>query len=207
MFNSLEEIKELGVNLNTFAEDNIDESVLINIFNGNFDTDTTDMYILNYIGLYYLVVIKDNEMAKKYYLNSIEQGHHKAMFNLGSYYQNIEKDYTMMEKYYLMAINLGNINAMNNLATYYENIKDYVKMEKYYMMAIKKGSYEATINMCQHAKTYNRMYMIKICCETAITNGCDKPEVLFILSDYYRDVLNNHEMAEKYYNIAITKLG
>ncbi len=204
MFTSIKEIKELGVNLNTLTEE---DNVLINIFNDNFDPDTTDMYILNYIGLYYKFVIKDNEMAKKYYLKSCEQGYHKAMFNLGSYYQHDEIDYHMMEKYYLMAINLGNVNAMNNLATYYENIKDYVQMEKYYMMAIKKGSYEATINMCQHATTHNRLYMIKLCCETAITNGCDKPEILFTLSDYYRDVLNNHEMTEKYYMMAIAKLN
>ena len=104
MFNSLEEIKELGINIYSFQEDNIDELTFINIFNGHFDADTNDKYILNYIAIYYLFVIKDNEIAKKYYLKSVEQGHIKAIFNLGKYYADIEKDYDMMEKYHNMAI-------------------------------------------------------------------------------------------------------
>ena len=56
---------------------------------------------------------------------AIENGDHKAMFNLGLHYSEIEDSQSRenMIKYYMMAIDLGNSDAMVNLGAYYSEIK------------------------------------------------------------------------------------
>ena len=56
-----------------------------------------------FIGYYYYIIFNENLM-KKYYNISIDNGNLLAMNDLGYYYQYINYNYDLMKKYYLMAI-------------------------------------------------------------------------------------------------------
>src|ERR1700753_2798085 len=84
------------------------------------DIKYDDSVIYLYLGVYYCINKKYNEMVT-YYKIAIEKGNSYAMY-LALHYEKI-KDYEQMKKYYLMAIEKGDLDAMNNLAYYYEKIK------------------------------------------------------------------------------------
>ena len=78
---------------------------------------------------------KDYNQMKKYYLQAVEKGHSRAMFNLGLYYEEIEKNPSKMKKYYGLAIKKGHSGAMFNLGVYYEiDEENPIIAEKYYEM-------------------------------------------------------------------------
>ncbi len=97
---------------------------MLELFNNNiYDSNTTDSYMLNLIGLYYQNKIKDYEMMKKYYLKAIELGCGIAANNLGDYYRFQLQDFELMEKYYLKAIELSYNQGLENLEDFYSNDK------------------------------------------------------------------------------------
>lgn len=94
----------------------------------NYYYENACVKILHFMGLYYQLVEKNDELMKKYYLEAINVNHCESMNNLAKYYEN-NKDYTNMLKYYLMAIKHNNINSMLGLANYYYKIEDFDKMK------------------------------------------------------------------------------
>lgn len=72
-----------------------------------------------YIALYYQLVKKDFQKAKRHYLKAANQ---KSLFNLGIMFQTgkgVPKDFKRALKYYSMAGNDG--DSLNNLATMYKH--------------------------------------------------------------------------------------
>jgi len=94
----------------------------------NYYYENPCVKILYFMGLYYQIVEKNDELMKKYYLEAINVNHCESMNNLAKYYE-INKDYSNMLKYYLMAITHNNINSMIGLASYYYKIEDIDKMK------------------------------------------------------------------------------
>ena len=148
MYQSLEEIYDkINYNKSSIEEYKYIENFIIKLFNDGIIEETNESDKLLWIGNYYKLNKKYNEM-KKYYLMAIELNDSDAMFNLGHYYHQIEINYDEMKKYYLMAIKLNNSLAMNNLGYYYKEIKNYDEMKKYYLMAINLNNSNAMINLC-----------------------------------------------------------
>src|SRR3989304_4709637 len=83
------------------------------LINNKLDETINDPIYLRYVGHYYRIKEKYENM-KKYYLMAIEKGNSNTMNNLGSYYEEI-KDYENMMKYYLMAIEKDHSSAMFKL--------------------------------------------------------------------------------------------
>ena len=194
MYQSLEEIYDkINYNKSSIEEYKYIENFIIKLFNDGIIEETNESDKLLWIGNYYKLNKKYNEM-KKYYLMAIELNDSDAMFNLGHYYHQIEINYDEMKKYYLMAIKLNNSLAMNNLGAYYHIIKENycyfikkyyeIKMKKYYLMAIELNNSNAMNNLghyYQHIeKNYDEMkkyYLMAIelnnkkCIEYCISNN------------------------------------
>ncbi len=101
--------------------------LILELFNNNiFDSNTSDSYMLNWIGLYYQYQVKDYKLMEEYYLKAFKLGCGESAYNLGLYYKEI-KNYKLMEEYYLKAIDieLDCGYSANNLGHYYEKqVKD-----------------------------------------------------------------------------------
>ena len=212
MYQSLEEIYDkINYNKSSIEEYKYIENFIIKLFNDGIIEETNESDKLLWIGNYYKLNKKYNEM-KKYYLMAIELNDSDAMFNLGHYYHQIEINYDEMKKYYLMAIKLNNSLAMNNLGAYYHIIKENycyfikkyyeIKMKKYYLMAIELNNSNAMNNLghyYQHIeKNYDEMkkyYLMAI----ELNNSC----AMYNLGDYYQNIEKNYDEMKKYYLMAI----
>ena len=87
-----------------------------------------------------MLINKNYDEMKKYYLMAIYMGNIEAMANLGNYYQQIELNNENMIKYYKMAIDNGYYEPLLVLKKYYEEIEDYEEMKKYFYIAINNGN-------------------------------------------------------------------
>lgn len=93
---------------------------------------------LLYIGHLYKYIKKDNELAEKFYLLSVEQKNSNAMNYLGRLYLDQHK-LDLVEKYFLMAAKHNNLNAMNNLGAFYTQKKQFKLAEKFYLLAAEQN--------------------------------------------------------------------
>ena len=142
-----------------------------------------------------------NEEAEKYYLEAINEGHVKALYNLGNLYKQQGKNEDA-EKYYLEAINKGNVNALNNLATLYKDQRKNEKAEKYYLEAINEGNVNALHNLANLYNNQGKNEEAEKYYLEAISKG--NVNALNNLATFYKDQGKNEE-AEKYYLEAINK--
>jgi TPR repeat protein len=87
------------------------------------------------------------DVAEKYYLNAIERGGIKALFNLALLYENHKQKYDLAEKYYLLAIKKGEKDSLNNMGVLYTKQQKYDLAEKYYLLAVENGYANAMNNL------------------------------------------------------------
>ena len=145
-------------NLQFFECDVSFEKEIIDIFNGRICSEyKLNPVLLCYAGLYYMYEKEDYDLAKKYYLMSIEFGNTRSMNNLARLYEQL-KDYDTAKKYYLMAIEKKDTDSMNNLAKLYERQKDYDLAKKYYLMAVESGNTRSMNNLGYHYHFVEKEY-------------------------------------------------
>ena len=107
-------------------------------------TDKKDSVAINILCIYLESSKKYDEM-KKHYLNGVNLGYSKCMFNFAEYYRKIEKNYEEMCKYYFMAIDKNKTNIIYEIKNNKKNI--------YYKIA--KAIYNfCNLNMIDEAKKF-----------------------------------------------------
>jgi hypothetical protein len=119
--------------------------------------DFNNPEILNIIGLYYYMSVRDFKLTKKYFRSAIKLNCINTMKNFAKYYINlckgpnyiyidntnkndINKAKKFINKYCKMAISKGDTESYKLLANYYENINE-SEMIKYYMLYNTSESY------------------------------------------------------------------
>jgi len=163
----------------------------------------------NYPGIAYYnngtvnFIIKNYDLAEKYYLMAIELGNSDAMREISQYYYHIAKNNTLAKKYCLMAIKLGNSDAMCDYGHYNEEIiKNYKLAEKYYLMAIKLGNSDA---MCDLGLYYvSNMERYDLAEEYYLAAvELSNSNAMYYLGCYHMNITKKYDLAEKYLLMAI----
>lgn len=161
------------------------------------------------LGIYYYEK-KEYDLAKKYFIQAVEEGNIDCYYNLATYYYLIEQNYKLAKKYYHLAVDNKNDDGMNSLANYYERIELNLDLaEDYYLMAIEYGNLDAIFNIANlyyNCEEYElaKEYFLKL------PNDAD---VLNKLGIYYYEIEEDYTKAidcflksktgSAYYNLAI----
>lgn len=184
------------------------EAIYNIFFHDIIDETNDDAFYLTYLGVYYDVFMKKEDLAEKYYLLAAEKNSQIAMNNIAMLYE-CNKNFETAEKYYLMAIGNGNSTAAANLADMYYKQKNYDLAEKYYLQAIQTG-HVASHNNIAELYIYKKQYdlaekyflqAIELGINIAIHNIVI---VIHNLAQLYH-FLKKYDMAEKYYLLSINK--
>jgi TPR repeat protein len=166
----------------------------------------------------------DYQRAAEYFARAGEQGHVDALVHLGQIYQHRLHDYPSAEMAYAEAARQGNIEAMLALANlYYSTLKDYQKAEHFYLRVIKAEQSRSTVLTSskfslQALKSYLVTAIKGTTQDTAQYKFKDfsgtkehylqmlhkaKVEAAFQLGNLYTNELENLDLAETYYTMAV----
>lgn len=147
-----------------------------------------------YLGLYYQVADKNDDLMKKYYLMAIEHGYNSAINNLGIYYCDINEELAIT--FFLMGVVNKDYRSMYNLGTIYCEKKDYETMLKYYLMSLEQQysapALDSLINH-YHSRENNMEKVIYYC---LIGAKHENVKCMYILGIYYNN--RNEEEMKKY---------
>jgi len=87
------------------------------------------------MGIMYETRLKNIELAKKYYLMSIDQGDELSMYNLADLYSN-EKNNELMVQYFEMAVQHGDDASRKRLILHYHNVGDMPNFARHYYLQL-----------------------------------------------------------------------
>jgi hypothetical protein len=87
------------------------------------------------MGIMYETRLKNIELAKKYYLMSIDQGDELSMYNLADLYCN-EKNNELMVQYFEMAVQHGDDASRKRLILHYHNVADMPNFARHYYLQL-----------------------------------------------------------------------
>jgi hypothetical protein len=87
------------------------------------------------MGIMYETRFKNVELAKKYYLMSIEQGDELSMYNLADLYYN-EKNIELMVQYFEMAVQHGDDASRKRLILHYHSVADMPNFARHYYLQL-----------------------------------------------------------------------
>lgn len=89
----------------------------------NQNIGTLSFYSMNNLGIYYFKIVKDEDMAMKYFELASQNSITNAMNNLAQCYKK-KKEFDNMIKYFELAISNNNLICANMLIEYYKSIND-----------------------------------------------------------------------------------
>lgn len=87
------------------------------------------------MGIMYETRFKNVELAKKYYLMSIDQGDELSMYNLADLYYN-EKNIELMVQYFEMAVQHGDDASRKRLILHYHSVGDMPNFARHYYLQL-----------------------------------------------------------------------
>ena len=87
------------------------------------------------MGIMYETRLKNVELAKKYYLMSIDQGDELSMYNLADLYYN-EKNTELMVQYFEMAVQHGDEASRKRLILHYHSVADMPNFARHYYLQL-----------------------------------------------------------------------
>jgi len=169
------------------------------------------------LGLYYGYVVQDYNLAIDYYLMSEETGN--SLYNAALLYENKLNDIDNAIKCYNLAIDKGNVPSMINLGNIYYKRTDVDLTKKYFQMAIDNdyipawscmGSYyleneKDNKTSCDIAIRYFQYVIDNV--DKLYDSGESDDRKAYSISLHNMGVChgikNNHELAIKYYMMAI----
>jgi TPR repeat protein len=164
-----------------------------------------NVYAMFNLALYYKRVEKNAELTTKYFLMADEYGDKDALLNLGFFFKET-KDYNQMKYYFLKAIDKGNRSALCQMGNYYRFIQiNEPLMIWYYLEAIAKDCVKSMYNLADYYylnHDYNNM--LKYCLMAIKTNDSYVPP-MFLLEEYYRQIINDNHFADQYNSMAFKK--
>lgn len=111
------------------------------------------------LGLYYETYEKNNDKAKKYYIEGLLKAHeyHLTPYYLADFYEYKENNYKLGLYYYKYAAHLGNIPSIKKCITHYTEIEvNYEEAEKYYKLGVKAGCKDTMYNYGLFYRTIRR---------------------------------------------------
>ena len=87
------------------------------------------------MGIMYETRFKNVELAKKYYLMSIDQGDELSMYNLADLYYN-EKNTELMVQYFELAVQHGDEASSKRLILHYHSVADMPNFARHYYLQL-----------------------------------------------------------------------
>ena len=87
------------------------------------------------MGIMYETRFKNIELAKKYYLMSIDQGDELSMYNLADLYYN-EKNNELMVQYFELAVQHGDVASSKRLILHYHSVGDMPNFARHYYLQL-----------------------------------------------------------------------
>ncbi len=87
------------------------------------------------MGIMYETRFKNFELAKKYYLMSIDQGDELSMYNLADLYYN-EKNNELMVQYFELAVQHGDDASSKRLILHYHSVGDMPNFARHYYLQL-----------------------------------------------------------------------
>lgn len=87
------------------------------------------------MGIMYETRFKNMELAKKYYLMSIDQGDELSMYNLADLYYN-EKNNELMVQYFELAVQHGDVASSKRLILHYHSVGDMPNFARHYYLQL-----------------------------------------------------------------------
>lgn len=192
-----------------FLEESLNESSVINIYNlfkHDQITKPTNSCEMLYYGFYYYVLKKNNDIAKKFYLQALEQGNVHAIRNLTTIYEE-EGDDKNVKKHFLMGINLTDIEQeksilFRDLSLYYKKKKNFEKFILYCSNAIELNPVYAKYLAWYYESKENKYKLAKIYYKMAINAG-DNGSMNQLGLLYNNE--QKYQSAEKYFLMAINQ--
>lgn len=141
-------IKDIIIKYYIKFSDNIDNDIIIDIFNDNINNYLSNPLYCRTIGQYYMYKVKDYDNAFKYYKFAEENGIMDAYFSLGNYYVHVNNIDEAI-KYYNLGIENNVLECISNLGhLYHYNLNDPTKAEEYYLMGCEKKHIVSMYYLC-----------------------------------------------------------
>lgn len=185
--NDIQKIYDLLKNNDTYNYRNPDDS----------DSDIVALYF----AVYYQIIKKNYDLAKKYYIEAIKKGNIEAIHKLAFYYHQTEKNDKLAEETYLLAVEKKYPKSMHNLGVFYSDKGKFDLAIQYFQMASDHGYIDSIMNLAHYYHKIKINYdLAKMYYLLAIGKG--HVSAMFGLGQLYSEE-KNYDLMKEYYLMAI----